>query len=58
MCEPVFVVNIMHRNILLEVEATLFWNPRRTRGNQAVLAKKMTLRNADVTPPPPPRNAS
>ena len=42
MCEPVFVVNIMHRNILLEMEATLFWNPRRTRGNQAVfvLAKK------------------
>ena len=24
MCEPVFVVNIMHRNILLEMEAKLF----------------------------------
>ena len=40
MCEPVFVVNIMHRNILLEREAKLFLNLRRTRGNQAVLAKQ------------------
>ena len=31
------VNNIMHRNILLEMEAKLFRNPRRT---QAVLAKK------------------
>ena len=42
MCEPVFVVNIMHRNILLEMEAKFFFNLRRTRGKQAVLllAKK------------------
>ena len=31
--EHVFGVNIMHRNILLEMEAKLFRNPRRTRGH-------------------------
>ena len=30
MCEPVFVVNIMHGNILLEMEPKLFRHPRRT----------------------------
>ena len=34
MREPVFVVNIMHRNIiLLEMDAKLFRNPHRTRGH-------------------------
>ena len=33
MCEHVFVVNIIHRNILLEMEAKLFLNPHRTRGD-------------------------
>ena len=33
MCEPVFDVNIMLRNILLKMEAKLFGNPRRARGH-------------------------
>ena len=60
MCEPVFVVNIMHRNII-----GLYWKWKPNyfeirvgredmTVNQAVLAKKMTLLNADVTPPPTP----
>ena len=31
MCEHVFVINIMHRNIILEMEAKLFLDPHQTR---------------------------
>ena len=54
-CEPVFVVNIMLRNIYWKWKPNYFEicvGREDMTVNQAVLAKKMTLRNADVNPHP------
>ena len=57
MCEHVFVVNIMHRNISYWKWKQNYFEIRVGREdmtvNQALQLKNKTLRNADVTPPPP-----
>ena len=58
MFEPVSVVNIMHGNIIIGNGSQIFMKSvSDIPVNQAVLAKKATLRNADVNLPPP-HNAS
>ena len=50
MCEPVSVVNIMHRNIiLLEMKAKLFRHPRRTRGHDGADGKPSDSPNQAVS---------
>ena len=65
MSEPVFVVSIMctqeqdkTRHIIGNGSQIIVKSASDMTVNQAVLAKKKALRNPDVTPPPPPRNAS
>ena len=45
MCESVFVVNIMHRNILLEMEAKIFLNPRRVKNYVIKPSKALVTRH-------------
>ena len=54
MFEPVFAVNIMLWNIIIgNGSKIILKSASDATVNQAVLAKKKTLRNADVPPPTP-----